>query len=327
MIRVGVTGGAGYVAGELLRLLLRHPDVEMAFVQSASHANQPLHIAHHDLVGETAMKFVGAWPGDQEIDLLFLCSGHAASRPFLDEHHIPADVRIIDMSSDFRLKESSTHQERTFIYGLPELHRTSITSAGAIANPGCFATAIQLGLLPLAAEQQLDHPVHINAITGSTGAGAGLSSTTHFSWREGNVSIYKPFTHQHLGEIRQSLGELQPDGSPPLHFIPVRGNFTRGILATLYTESSLSQEQLKELYSDYYADHPFTIITESSPDLKSVVNTNKCLIHLAKHEDQVLIVSTIDNLLKGAAGQAVQNMNLMFNLDERTGLGLKGSAF
>ena len=327
MIRIGITGGAGYVAGELLRLLLRHPEAEVIFAWSRSHAGEPVASVHHDLLGETDLRFVGEYPASEEIDILFLCSGHGASRSFLDEQSIPAGTRIIDMSADFRLATESTWGEREFVYGLPELHRDEIITADAIANPGCFATAIQLALLPLASEGLLEHPIHVNAITGATGAGAGLSQTTHFAWREGNVSIYKPFIHQHLGEIRQSLGELQPGFSVPLHFIPVRGNFTRGIFATAYTTCNESLDTLRRVYEEFYASHPFVTLSDISPSLKSVVNTNKCLIHLDRHEDQILITSMIDNLLKGASGQAVQNMNLMCGLGEKTGLSLKGTGF
>ncbi|MCB0711083.1 MAG: N-acetyl-gamma-glutamyl-phosphate reductase [Ignavibacteriae bacterium] len=327
MIRIGITGGAGYVAGELLRLLLSHPEAEIRFVWSRSHGGELLAQVHHDLAGDTDLRFVGDYPEGEEIDLLFLCSGHGTSKSFLDENAVAATTRVIDMSADFRLSEGNSYKGRHFLYGLPELHRNQIAGADSIANPGCFATAIQLALLPLASAGCLNHPVHVNGITGATGAGATLSPTTHFAWRDGNISIYKPFTHQHLDEIRESLGELQPNFPSPIHFIPVRGNFSRGIFASVYTECGLDVEAVKEIYREYYADHPFTILTDSSPSLKSVVNTNKCLLHLTKHEDQVLIVSTIDNLLKGASGQAVQNMNLMFGLNEKTGLQLKGTGF
>ena len=299
MIRIGIIGGAGYVAGELLRLLVRHPEAEIVFVRSGSHAGEPVTRVHGDLLGETELRFIGDYPSDEEIDLLFLCGGHSASRPFLEEHPVSNRTRIIDVGSDFRLKGTDRFGDRRFIYGLPELYREEIREAENIANPGCFATAIQLALLPLASTGLLEKPIHVNAVTGATGAGAGLSPTTHFAWREGNVSIYKPFTHQHLGEIRQGLEAARPGFSAPLHFIPVRGNFTRGIFATAYTECPVGENELGDIYRAYYADHPFTIPT----------------------------VSAIDNLLKGAAGQAVQNMNLMFGLQETLGLRLKASAF
>ena len=327
MIRIGITGGAGYVAGELLRLLLRHPKAEIAFVWSRSHSGKPLYGVHHDLAGETELQFVEDYPEETPIDLLFLCSGHGASQRFLNEHAVSKETRIIDMSSDFRLEGKNSYNNRNFLYGLPELHHKRIAEGHSIANPGCFATAIQLGLLPLASAGLLNNPIHVNAITGATGAGANLSPTTHFAWREGNISIYKPFTHQHLSEIQQSLKRLQPEFIAPLHFIPVRGNFTRGIMATAYTECDLEQQELQALYKDFYAHHPFTTLVASSPSMKSVVNTNKCLLHVIKHENQALIVSVIDNLLKGAAGQALQNMNLMFGLNQMLGLNLKGSAF
>ena len=326
MVTVGITGGAGYVAGELIRLLLRHPDVELRSVRSESHAGEPLHRAHPDLVGETSLCFSGKEVGFQDLDVLFLCSGHGASRSFLEQNEVPANVRVIDLSNDFRLRDDADFLGRRFIYGLPELARDEIRRADSIANPGCFATLIQLALLPLAAHGLLNKDVHVNAVTGSTGAGAGLARTTHFTWRTGNVSVYKPFTHQHLGEILQTVSGVQPGYEGRVRFIPVRGNFTRGIFASLYTECEPGREELDRLYRDFYADHPFTVVTDSSPDLKPVVNTNKCVLHVDKHEDQVLVTGGIDNLLKGAAGQAVQNMNLMFGLDEKAGLHLKATA-
>lgn len=327
MIKAGIVGGAGYVAGELIRLLLGHPEVEIGFVRSESHAGHPLYEAHPDLLGETSLRFSEGYPSDVEIDVLFLCSGHGASHAFLDHHDVPASVKVIDMSADFRLHENAEYGGREFIYGLPELHRSSICAASSIANPGCFATLIQLALLPLAREGVLREAVHTTAITGSTGAGASLGPTTHFTWRTDNVSVYKPFAHQHLGEIRQGLNALQSNWDQPLHFIPMRGNFTRGIFGTVYTECSRNEGEIVELYNDFYADHPFTLVAESAPDLKQVVNTNKAVLHPAKHDGLLLITGVLDNMLKGAAGQGVQNMNLLFGFDEKTGLQLKGTAF
>lgn len=328
MIRVGIIGGAGYTAGELLRLLLHHPDAELAFVRSNSHAGQPLHVPHPDLIGDSDLLFSADEPDLPEADLLFLCSGHGAARAWLDDHDVPADVRIIDLSNDFRLKADALFGERRFVYGLPEVNREEIRTADTVANPGCFATLIQLALLPAAAAGLLgDGDVHVHAVTGSTGAGAGLSPTTHFTWREGNLSVYKPFAHQHLGEIGETIGSVAENFSGTIRFIPVRGNHTRGIFASLYTTCAMGEVEVRNLYEEYYADHPFTLMSGDSPDLKRVVNTNKCLLHAAVHGDQLLMTGAIDNLLKGAAGQAVQNMNLMFGLDERTGLGLKGSGF
>ncbi len=325
MITVGIIGGAGYAAGELIRLLLRHPDVSLEFVRSQSHAGRPLHNAHPDLAGDTSLCFTGGSENFQELDLLFLCSGHGASREVLSKESIPAGVKIIDLSNDFRLMNDAVNGDRHFLYGLPEFQRNNIAAADAIANPGCFATVIQLALLPLAANGLLHSDIHVNAVTGSTGAGAGLSNTTHFTWRTGNVSVYKPFSHQHLAEIQETILRLQPDFSSAVRFLPVRGNFTRGIFATLYTHCVLEQDEAQAMYTAFYADHPFTVVLNSRPDLKPVVNTNKCLLHVEKHDDQLLVTGVIDNLLKGAAGQAVQNMNLMFGLDEKTGLDLKAT--
>ena len=319
MIKAGIIGGAGYTAGEMLRILLNHPEVEINFVHSNSNAGNPVASVHQDLLGETDLVFSGDFHHD--IDVVFLCLGHSQSKVFLEENPFPASVKIIDLSQDFRLSESD------FVYGLPELNKETIKQADKIANPGCFATAIQLALLPLAGKQLLREDVHINAVTGSTGAGQSLSATSHFSWRNNNVSVYKTFTHQHLKEIRQSLQQLQDAFAQELYFIPVRGNFTRGILATAYTRNDLSLEEAKVLYQDFYRDHPFTIISDENPALKQVVNTNKCILHLQKHENMLLVVSIIDNLVKGASGQAVQNMNLMFGLEETKGLKLKPAGF
>jgi len=321
-IKVGVIGGAGYTAGELIRILINHPNVEISFVHSTSNAGNPITDVHSGLIGETDLVFTSGLPL-QEVDALFLCSAHGDSKKFLDNNEVPASVKIIDLSTDYRAK-SPNHD---FIYGLPELNREEIRTATRIANPGCFATAIQLAIFPLAAAGLLTDEIHVNAITGSTGAGVKPSDTSHFSWRNNNISIYKAFGHQHLEEIGQSLRQLQPGFRKAVNFIPVRGNFARGIFATTYTHSSISLEEAKKLYADFYKDSAFTFVTDKNPDLKQVVNTNKGLVYLEKHGDKLLIVSMIDNLLKGASGQAVQNMNLMFGLDEKAGLGLKSTGF
>lgn len=321
MIKVGIIGGAGYTAGELLRLLVRHPTVELVFVQSNSQAGRPITQVHPDLFGETDQTFVLAAQGT--IDVLFLCAGHGRSRAYLTEHPVDSSVKVIDLSNEFRLRKTADG----FVYGLPELNRDRIKEVNRIANPGCFATAIQLALLPLAQAGQLRKEVHVHALTGSTGAGQQPGPTTHFSWRNNNVSIYKPFTHQHLHEIRESLQQLQTDLTAHLNFLPVRGNFARGIYASLYTECTLEEEAIRALYTEYYARHPFVHVVAENPDLKQVVNTNRCHLFVEKHGGKVLIISVIDNLLKGASGQAVQNMNLLFELEETTGLHLKASAF
>ena len=322
MIKVGIIGGAGYTAGELLRLLINHPDVEVVFVNSASNAGNRITDVHSGLYGETDLIFTDELPLS-EIDCLFFCTAHGDTRKFLETHTLPDELRVVDLSMDFRI-ESDEHD---FVYGLPELNRKRIIRARHIANPGCFATAIQLGLLPLAKNLLLNNPVHITAITGSTGAGQKPTSTSHFSWRNNNMSVYKPFTHQHLPEIRQSLSQLQHSFSADLNFIPVRGDFARGIFVSMYTECPVELEEIRRLYEEYYDDHSFTFVTDANLDLKQVVNTNKCLLHLEKHGNKLLILSAIDNLLKGASGQAVHNMNLMFNLEETVGLRLKPSAF
>ncbi len=321
-IKVGVIGGAGYTAGELLRILVHHPAVEIVFVNSSSNAGNPVVDVHSGLIGETDLVFTSELPFG-EVDALFLCSAHGDSKKFMDNNDVPAAVKIIDLSTDYRAK--SPHHD--FVYGLPELNREDIRKATRIANPGCFATAIQLAIFPLAAAGLLTDEIHVNAITGSTGAGVKPSDTSHFSWRNNNISIYKPFGHQHLGEIGQSLRQLQAGFSKAVNFIPVRGNFARGIYVTAYTQCSLSLEDAKELYKDFYKDAAFTFVVDKNPDMKQVVNTNKGIVYLEKHGDKLLIVSMIDNLLKGASGQAVQNMNLMFGLDEKAGLGLKSIGF
>ncbi len=322
MIKVGIIGGAGYTAGELIRLLINHPDAEIVFINSSSNAGNKITDVHGGLYGETELTFTDALPFE-EVDVLFLCSAHGDSKKFLDNNNVPDNVKIIDLSTDYRM-EAPDHD---FVYGLPELNRKRIIRSNRIANPGCFATAIQLALLPLAKEQLIQSEVHINAITGSTGAGVKPSTTTHFSWRNDNISIYKAFDHQHLNEIGQTMRQLQDNFDHAINFIPVRGDFARGIFCSAYLDCNLELEEVKRIYQAFYDDHSFTFITEKAPDLKQVVNTNKCLIHLSKHGNKLLIVSVIDNLLKGASGQAVHNMNLLFGLEETVGLHLKPVAF
>lgn len=325
MIKAGIIGGAGYTGGEMLRILVNHPQVEIAFVNSSSNAGNLISDVHTDLFGDTDLKFTDQIL--QDTDVLFLCVGHGDAKKFLEANPIAAKVKIIDLSQDFRLADNSQLATRNFVYGLPELNSNKIKSAQNIANPGCFATCIQLGLLPLASKGLLQSEVHINATTGSTGAGQSLSKTSHFSWRNNNLSIYKAFEHQHLNEIGESLIQLQGEVKEALNFIPQRGDFTRGILAAMYIESDLTEEQAYELYESYYASHAFTHVSRKNIDLKQVVNTNKCLVHLEKHGNKLFIISIIDNLLKGASGQAVQNMNLMFGLEENAGLKLKAANF
>lgn len=321
-IKVGVIGGAGYTAGELLRILVQHPQVEIVFVNSTSNAGNPVTEVHGGLIGETDLVFTSELPFES-VDALFLCSAHGDSKKFMDEHDVPAELRIIDLSTDYRQKRD----DHDFVYGLPEINRDAIRAARHIANPGCFATAIQMAILPLASAGLLNDEVHVNAITGSTGAGVKPSATSHFSWRNNNISVYKAFEHQHLQEIGQSLRQLQPGFDKAVNFIPVRGNFARGIFASAYVNSSLSIDEAKVLYKDFYKDAAFTFVVDKNPDMKQVVNTNKAVVYLEKHGDKLLIISMIDNLLKGASGQAVQNMNLVFGLDEKTGLGLKAIGF
>lgn len=322
MIKAGIIGGAGYTAGELIRLLLNHPDVEIVFINSGSNAGNKITDVHTGLYGETDLSFTDQLPLEA-IDVLFFCTAHGDTKKFMESHTVPEQLKIIDLSMDYRMEGP----EHDFVYGLPELNRKRIVKASRVANPGCFATAVQLGLLPLAKHLMLNSEIHVNAITGSTGAGVKPSPTSHFSWRNDNISIYKPFTHQHLPELRQSLSQLQRSFRSDIDFIPVRGNFSRGIFVTSYFNCKINLDEIKRIYDEYYADHSFTFITDKNPDLKQVVNTNKCLIGLSKYEDKLLIVSMIDNLLKGASGQAVHNMNLMFGLEETTGLRLKPSAF
>jgi len=324
MIRTGVIGGSGYTGGELIRLLLGHREVRLEFVYSRTRAGKPLHHAHPDLLGRTDLCFTDQV--DPEVDVIFLCLGHGNSGKFLSKWKFSRKTRIIDLSNEFRLGSSDSFHNREFVYGLPECEKKAIKNAHNIANPGCFATAIQLALLPLASERLLKDTVHVNAITGSTGAGASLSETTHFSWRNNNLSWYKPFSHQHLGEVLQTLEKLQ-EKTTELLFLPLRGNFSRGIFATAYTNFEGSLEEAKALYTAYYQDARFTMLADTPPTLKQVVNTNAAHLHLHKHGQVLLITSVIDNLLKGASGQAVQNMNLMFGIPEETGLELKGIGF
>jgi N-acetyl-gamma-glutamyl-phosphate reductase len=318
-IKVGIIGGAGYTGGELIRILLNHPHAEIAYVHSKSSAGKPLHSAHTDLIGETDLLFADSFA--QAVDVVFLCVGHGEAKGFLADNPAILQSKVIDLSQDFR------DESNGFVYGLPELNKDRIRQAQHIANPGCFATAIQLALLPLAQQNRLQHEVHISAITGSTGAGQKLSDTVHFTWRNNNISVYKAFTHQHLKEIRQSLRQLQTGFEKKIRFIPYRGNFTRGILASVYTTFEGSLEEAKKYYTGFYQNHPFTHVIDSEVDVKLVTNTNKCLLHLEMEDDQLLITSVIDNLTKGASGQAVQNMNLLFGFDENAGLNLKPVAF
>ena len=324
MIKAGIIGGSGYTGGELIRLLMNHQHVSLDFVFSSSKPGTDIAHAHPDLSGILDMKFSSEI--NSEIDVLFLCLGHGHSRDFLGKHSFSSETKIIDLSTDFRMGESSKFQDKNFVYGLPELSRDNIVKADNIANPGCFATAVQLALLPLAKDQLLNNTVHINGVTGSTGAGIKPSATTHFSWRNNNISWYKPFTHQHLDEIKESLEKLQ-DRTGPLYFLPHRGNFSRGILITAYTEYAGNLEEAVKLYEEFYSEAKFTHLTDQPIQLKQVVNTNMCHVHLLKHDNILLITTAIDNLLKGASGQAVQNMNLMFGFEEEEGLKLKAGVF
>ena len=324
MIKAGIIGGSGYTGGELIRLLLNHPEVEIDFVFSTTRAGKKVTTVHADLLGISEMKFSGSV--NTKVDVVFLCLGHGNSSKFLNENNFSESTKIVDLSNDFRLQKDAIFQGKEFVYGLPELNRSKIQKANYIANPGCFATTIQLALLPMAKAGSLSQAVHVNAVTGSTGAGVNPSSTSHFSWRNNNMSWYKPFTHQHLGEIEESLKSLQ-ENSGELFFLPSRGNFTRGIFATAYTEFDGNLEQAIQLYSDFYSDAAFTHFADEPIHLKQVVNTNQCHLHLHKHNSTLLITSATDNLLKGASGQAVQNMNLMFGLNEKEGLNLKAGVF
>jgi len=324
MIQAGIIGGAGYTGGELLRLLIHHPQVEVAFVHSRSNAGKPVYTVHQDLIGETDLRFAPDFHFN--IHVLILCVGHGEAKKFLTEHPVPSSVKIIDLSHDHRLPESSSNGPHQFVYGLPELQKSTITQANAIANPGCFATAIQLGLLPLAKAGLLEE-VHTTGITGSTGAGQSFSSTSHFSWRANNIQAYKTLSHQHLAEIGASIKFLQPQQDVELNFVPWRGDFTRGIFISSQLICPLSQQELNQLYKDFYEDHPFTHVTEDSIFLKQVVNTNKCVVQPEKVGSRVVVHSAIDNLLKGASGQALQNLNLLFGLPETMGLQLKAAGF
>ncbi len=321
MIEAGIVGGAGYTAGELIRILLRHPEVNLNFIYSTSRPGEPVSKIHQDLLGDTDINFTDSI--NTKVDVVFLCLGHGNSRKFLLKNEFSKRTKIIDLSTDFRIKGN----DHSFVYGLPEFNKEKIRSANQIANPGCFATAISLAILPLAQNELLVDDLHINAVTGATGAGTSLSDTTHFTWRDNNFSSYKSFEHQHLNEIRQSLKSLQDKFDDEINFIPNRGNFSRGIHATAYTSFSGSLEEANSIYTEAYADAGFTFIVDEELHLKQVVNTNKCLIRIQKFNNKLLITSVIDNLLKGASGQAVQNMNLMFDLEEKTGLNLKANYF
>ncbi|MBU3012592.1 N-acetyl-gamma-glutamyl-phosphate reductase [Polaribacter vadi] len=325
MLEVGIIGGAGYTAGELIRLLLNHPETNINFVYSTSNAGNKLYKVHQDLVGSTEISFTNKINAD--VDVLFLCLGHGNSTAFLQKNTFSDNTKIIDLSNDFRLLADKNFEGKDFVYGLPELNKTDIISAKYIANPGCFATALQLAILPLAANCLLKNDVHINAVTGATGAGTSLSATTHFTWRDNNFSHYKAFNHQHLGEINQTVNQLQTDFNSEINFMPNRGDFSRGIFATTYTKFNGTLEEATTMYKEYYKNAAFTFVADQSIFLKQVVNTNKCLVQLEKHGNKLLITSTIDNLLKGASGQAIQNMNLMYGFEESLGLNLKANYF
>jgi len=325
MLEIGIIGGAGYTAGELIRLLLNHPEVNINFVYSTSNAGNKLHKVHKDLIGSTEISFTSQI--NTKVDTLFLCLGHGNSTTFLENNNFSKNTKIIDLSNDFRLFADKNFDGKDFVYGLPELDKTLIKTAKYIANPGCFATALQLAILPLAAKGLLNNDIHINAVTGATGAGTSLSATTHFTYRDNNFSHYKAFNHQHLGEINQTVNQLQANFNAEINFVPNRGNFSRGIFATTYTKYDGSLDDAIKIYKEYYKNAAFTFVSDEEIHLKQVVNTNKCLIHLAKHGTKLLITSTIDNLLKGASGQAIQNLNLMYGFEETLGLNLKASYF
>jgi N-acetyl-gamma-glutamyl-phosphate reductase len=319
-MKVGIIGGAGYTAGELLRLLLNHPEAEIKFVHSTSNAGKPITDIHEGLIGETNLTFSEDYDLNT-VDVLFLCQGHGFSRKFWEENDMPEGLKIVDLAQDYRDESDG------YVYGLPEANLERIKGAGKVANPGCFATALQVALLPLAAAGKLNGEIHITGITGSTGAGVKPGATTHFSWRTDNLSVYKAFEHQHLAEIKQTLRQLQPGFDAEISFIPVRGDFARGIFAMTYIDTDMSIEEATALFKDFYKNAEFTHVSDRPVDLKQVVNTNKAVISLEKHGSKLLIISAIDNLLKGASGQAVQNMNIICGLPQRTGLALKPSAF
>jgi N-acetyl-gamma-glutamyl-phosphate reductase len=325
MIQAGIVGGTGYVAGELIRILRFHPQVEINFVQSHSYAGKKVSAVHDDLFALQNMKFTDKV--NSHADVVFLCLGHGNSTKFLQQHPFSSHTKIIDLSNDFRLKKDSRFQNRRFTYGLTEKNGAEISSAENIANPGCFATAIQLALLPLAASGSLKDEIHVHGITGATGAGRGLYETTQFNWRNNNISVYKAFAHQHLGEIGETLAEMSPGFDKTVNFIPVRGDFSRGIFISLYTNSLLNENELNRMYTDFYSGKPFTKISDENIHLKQVVNTNYCLLHVEKHHNKAFVTAAIDNLLKGAAGQAVENMNLMFGLPQETGLQFKANYY
>ena len=325
MIKVGIVGGAGYTAGELIRLVINHSKIELDFVYSTSNAGNYVYNVHQDLLGSIDLKFTDTI--NNNVDVLFLCLGHGNSKKFLAKNKFSSTAKIIDLSNDFRLKSDAIFEGKQFVYGLPELQKDAIKKASNIANPGCFATAIQLALLPLVKHNLVKSSVHINATTGATGAGVSPSATTHFSWRDNNFSVYKAFTHQHLGEIGESLAALQQGFSEELYFIPNRGNFSRGIFASLYLDFDKNIEVAFELFEDFYKDTSFTHVSKIPVHIKQVVNTNNCFIHLEKHNNKLLITSVVDNLLKGASGQAIQNMNLLFGFEETEGLQLKATSF
>lgn len=323
-VKVGIVGGAGYTAGELLRLLVNHSEVTIDFIYSTSNAGNAIGKVHQDLIGQS-LTFSSEVHTD--VDVVFLCLGHGHSKSFLEKHSFSSSTKIIDLSNDFRLQPDAQFMGREFVYGLPELQKNKIKKAHNIANPGCFATAIQLALLPLTANNLVKDAIHIQAVTGATGAGASLSETTHFAWRDNNFSYYKPFTHQHLGEIEQSLKQLQSGFDYDVNFMPYRGNFSRGIFATAYTKFDGTVDQAKDLYKEYYRQAAFTLVSDEPLHLKQVVNTNNCFLHIHKYQDKLLITSVIDNLLKGASGQAIENMNLMLGFFEDEGLQLKANYF
>ena len=323
-VKVGIVGGAGYTAGELLRLLVNHSEVMIDFIYSTSNAGNAIGKVHQDLIGQS-LTFSSEVHTD--VDVVFLCLGHGHSKSFLEKHSFSSSTKIIDLSNDFRLQLDAQFMGREFVYGLPELQKNKIKKAHNIANPGCFATAIQLALLPLTANNLVKDAIHIQAVTGATGAGTSLSETTHFAWRDNNFSYYKPFTHQHLGEIEQSLKQLQSGFDYDVNFMPYRGNFSRGIFATAYTKFDGSVDQAKDLYKEYYRQAAFTLVSDEPLHLKQVVNTNNCFLHIHKYQDKLLITSVIDNLLKGASGQAIENMNLMLGFFEDEGLQLKANYF